>query len=184
MLFRYDAKGAQMTNPAANSDKQVETLVEKVKHFQPLSDELNSLPYQDRLSIAKAVEAKIDQERAPGDVLPKLVISTGTDSQGHEHLASAQYTTTKSTADLYDLPGAIDNNPVELKSKLDLDSANSKNLQSCNLEPMVPPTPPKGTIVLRPATPPEGTMAVAPPVPPPQNSQPCGKETLVAPKGH
>ncbi len=127
-----------MTNQAAFSDKQVDTMVEKVKQFQPLSEELNAIPYQDRLALAKAVETKIAQERAPGDSLPALVVSSGTDSRGHEHLTNAQYTTPKGTADLYDLPGTIDKQPLKQEFKLDLDGAHSKHIKTGGKEILYP----------------------------------------------
>ncbi|MBK7746476.1 MAG: hypothetical protein IPI39_04465 [Candidatus Obscuribacter sp.] len=67
-----------MTNQAAITDKQVDTMVEKVKQFQPLSEELNAIPFEDRLAMARAVEKQIAKERAPGDLLPALVVLTAT----------------------------------------------------------------------------------------------------------
>ena len=127
-----------MTNQAVFSDKQVDTMVEKVKQFQPLSEELNAIPYQDRLALARAVETKIAQERAPGDSLPALIVSTGTDSRGHEHLTNAQYTTPKGTADLYDLPGTIEKQPLKQEFKLDLDGAHSKHIKTGGKEILYP----------------------------------------------
>lgn len=127
-----------MTNQAASTDKQVDTMVEKVKQFQPLSDELNAIPFEDRLAIARAVETQIAKERAPGDLLPALVVSTGSDSRGHEHLTNAQYTTAKGTADVYNLPGTIDKQPIKQELKLDLDGTHSKHIATGGKEILYP----------------------------------------------
>ncbi|MBK9619664.1 MAG: hypothetical protein IPP57_23310 [Candidatus Obscuribacter sp.] len=127
-----------MTNQAAITDKQVDTMVEKVKQFQPLSEELNAIPFEDRLAMARAVEKQIAKERAPGDLLPALVVLTGHDSRGHEHLTNAQYTTPKGTADVYNLPGKIGKQSIKQEFKLDLDSAHSMHLETGGKEILYP----------------------------------------------
>lgn len=116
---------------------QVEHLADKVKSFTSLTDELNQLPFQERLSVARAVQAQIDKGKEEGS-LPTLIVQSGLDSQGHEHLSNLQYTTANKTADLYDLPGTIEQKKLKQEFMLDLDSANSKHLKSGGKEIWIP----------------------------------------------
>lgn len=126
-----------MTN-AATTDRQIETLVDKVKQSQSLSDELNAIPYQDRLTLARAVETKINQGIRNGEDLPNLLISTDRDSRGNEHPADAKYKTATGTVDVYDLPGTIDKQALKEEFKLDLDATASQHLKTGGKEILYP----------------------------------------------
>lgn len=71
-------------------------------------------------------------------VAQNLLVSTSIDSRGHEHLTNAQYTTPKGTADLYDLPGTIEKQPLKQEFKLDLDGAHSRHIKTGGREILYP----------------------------------------------
>lgn len=122
---------AEQTSKASDqtAQLQVDHLTDKVKSFTSLSDELNQLPFQERLSVARAVQTQIEKDKHE-ESLPKLVVQTGLDSQGHEHLSNLQFSAANKTADLYDLPGTIEQKKLKQEFMLDLDSAYSKHLKT------------------------------------------------------
>ena len=52
-----------MSELSASVNGKVETLVDKVKHNEPLTEELNSVKFEDRLNLAKEVKARMEREQ-------------------------------------------------------------------------------------------------------------------------
>lgn len=66
-----------------SEEKQIaEKLVEKTSRGESVSDELNAVPFQDRLSIAREMVA-ISNEKIS---VPDITLTVGTDLDGREHL--------------------------------------------------------------------------------------------------
>ncbi|HEY9788181.1 MAG TPA: hypothetical protein V6D17_22525 [Candidatus Obscuribacterales bacterium] len=131
-----------MSGPFNNIPDVQQWITERAQDCQPLSDELNQIPFAERLEIAK----KLQETLGPGKIELKTANHEGweQDEKGewvfkkHEHLLDIQCTTKDGRkVDIYNLPGNIDQMPLRpgqsaehaLKSKLNLDDMHSQNMR-------------------------------------------------------
>ncbi len=111
----------------------VENLTREAEEGKSVSDILNQIPFQERLEIAKQMDALNEQHRQADSSLPDLVLTTENDSGGNEHLTdikskkSSDWTGT----DIYDLPKTAQWQGLDLivNTQMERDSADSKHLR-------------------------------------------------------
>lgn len=62
-------------------------LLQKTSRGESISDELNAIPYEDRLQIAQQM-ATISRLQDPKNLLPDLIVQTSFDKNDNEHLVN------------------------------------------------------------------------------------------------
>ncbi|CAN5281911.1 hypothetical protein BH10CYA1_BH10CYA1_46150 [soil metagenome] len=122
----------------------VRDLADKAENCEPLSKELNSLPFPERLQLAQDIAKVIETDRLLDSNLPSIRLETAVDSGGQSHLVemqcvSAAAAETKRVTDIYNLPGEIDQMNVSLDVKLRLDRADTNNWNTGGLHIYNPP---------------------------------------------
>lgn len=103
------------------------SLTEKAVRCEPLTQELNAIPYQKRLALVREME-RILTER--DDAKISLEVKTGRDTQGDEHLVDLQCVAESGRFDIYNLPGTIEQQPILQELKLNLDRSHSRFLST------------------------------------------------------
>ena len=127
-----------MSELSASVNGKVETLVDKLKHNEPLTEELNSVKFEDRLNLAKEVKARMEQEQKQDASLPTLELTVGQDTQKRPHLVDIKSVASGKSRDLYDLPGKIEAQPLPIDLKLNLDAGHSRYLKTGGIESIRP----------------------------------------------
>lgn len=77
-------------------------LLQKTSRGESISDELNAIPYQDRLQIAQQM-ATISRLQDPKNLLPDLIVHTSFDRSDNEHLVNIMLDAPK-PIDVYNMP--------------------------------------------------------------------------------
>ncbi len=127
-----------MSELSVSVSGKVESLVDKVKHNEPLSEELNNVRFEDRLQLAKEVKARMEQEQKQDASLPTLELTVGQDTQKRPHLMDIKSVASGKSQDLYDLPGKIETQQLPGDLKLNLDAAHSRHLKTGGIESIRP----------------------------------------------
>ena len=70
----------------ATEQKIADSLLAKTSQGESISDELNAIPFDERLSIVRKMEQTANSSASH----PDLKVTTGVDSQGNEHLKDIQ----------------------------------------------------------------------------------------------
>jgi len=92
----------------------------------PLSDELNAMPFPQRLAVAVDIANLAARDKTADGGLPNIVLSTAVDNTGQTHLTDiACLGANNSRRDIYNLPGRIDQQNVTEQVKLGLDRYHS-----------------------------------------------------------
>lgn len=105
-------------------------LADKSERGESLSTQLNSLPFQERLRMARSVQRLVDSDRAVNPNIPQLELTAQTDQVGCEHLVDMTVKTGGKVIDIYNLPGRIDSLKVSDQVKLNMDSSHSNYLKT------------------------------------------------------
>lgn len=130
-------EGRDMPNDEA---KMIESLTKDAENGDSISDILNQIPFQERLDIARKMDALNAEHRKNDPTLPDLILTTENDTGGSEHLTDIKARTYgsfyNSNKDVYDLPKAAQTEALDfiLDSRLERDSQDSKHLRPVNKE--------------------------------------------------
>jgi hypothetical protein len=120
--------------------KMIESLTKDAENGDSISDILNQIPFQERLDIARKMDALNAEHRKNDPTLPDLILTTENDTGGGEHLTDIKARTYgsfyNSNKDVYDLPKAAQTEALDfiLDSRLERDSQDSKHLRPVNKE--------------------------------------------------
>jgi hypothetical protein len=106
-----------MPNKAADSEFEntAQQLTTKVEQHQKVSDELNSMPFQERLQMANRMASINEDHRSTDASLPKISLTVERDSGGQDHLTDMQAVTSRKMwfdkkEDVYDMPKKVEHN--------------------------------------------------------------------------
>lgn len=113
---------------------QARELANKAESCQSLSGELNVMPFEQRLQLAKQVVQLAADDHAQNPNVPVLELDSATDSGGKQHLTDMRCKTQNGPVDIYNLPGKIDELNFPLDVKLRQDRAHSQHLDTGGLE--------------------------------------------------
>lgn len=127
-----------MSELSVSMSGKIETLVDKVKHNEPLTEALNNVKFEDRLNLAREVKARMEQEQKQDASLPTLELTVGQDTQKRPHLVDIKSVVSGKSQDLYDLPGKIETQQLPKDLKLNLDAAHSRYLKTGGIESVRP----------------------------------------------
>lgn len=120
--------------------EMIERLTKDAEKGESVSDALNQIPFQNRLQIARKMDALNEERRNSDPTLPDLILTTEHDSGGTEHLTDIKAKTAgkywDSNEDVYDLPEAAQTQVLDyvLDSRLERDSQDSKHLRPVNMQ--------------------------------------------------
>lgn len=115
--------------------KLIENLTKDAEKGESISEILNQMPFQERLAIAKKMDALNEEHRKSDPSLPDLIISTQNDTSATEHLTDIQARTYgkvwNTNKDIYDLPKTAQKEMLDYiyDSSLERDSTDSKHLR-------------------------------------------------------
>lgn len=118
--------------------EMIESLTKDAEQGESVGDALNQIPFQERLQIARKMDALNEERRKADPNLPDLILTTKNDSGGSEHLTDITARTSgkywDSNKDVYDLPKAAQTQALDyiLDSSLERDSQDSKHLRPVN----------------------------------------------------
>lgn len=118
-------------------EEKAQQLTTKVESNESVSDELNKLPFQERLALARRMDDINGAHRDKDSTLPDLELTVEKDEAGSEHLTDMKATTSDkylgfidSSTKVYDLPEAAKHNNFDyiLNTQLTRDTEDSKHL--------------------------------------------------------
>lgn len=113
------------------TESNARELADKSERGESLSTQLNSLPFQERLRMARSVQRLVDSDRQADPNIPQLELTAQTDQVGCEHLVDMTVKTGGGKViDIYNLPGRIDSLNVSDQVKLNMDSSHSNYLKT------------------------------------------------------
>lgn len=109
----------------ASETPSTRELADRAERCQSLSAELNAVPFQQRLQLAREIERIVATDQAHNQAIPGLVLETAQDSGGENHLTDIRCITPQGSVDIYNLPGKIDQLDFPQDVKLRQDRAHS-----------------------------------------------------------
>jgi hypothetical protein len=95
-------------------EARAQQLTTQAERSQSVSDELNAMPFQDRLTMARRMDEINAERRTTNSSLPDLELVTKKDAGGQEHLMDMtarkedNFLYFDSTTDIYNMPSGVE----------------------------------------------------------------------------
>lgn len=98
-------------------EDKAQDLTGRVEKNQSISDELNAMPFQERLQLAQRMDAINEEHRQANAKLPDIELVVKAGSGGQQHLMDMTARTAgkiwDSTTDVYDMPKGVEHNLMD-----------------------------------------------------------------------